>query len=492
MGREYLHSHGDVEKGALAHIGNHEDHELVDWDGPDDPESPLNWSYWKKISLLAQISLLTVAVYIGASIYGPGVADLSEKFGVSATAGTLGLTLFVIGYSVGPMVLAPLSELPFIGRMPIYISTLFVFVVLQVPTALSKSLGAVLPLRFLAGFIGSPILATGGASLADCSRPEQYAAFIGFWGVAGTGGPALGPVIGGFAAQAKGWTWTIWSLLWLSGAALVVLALTMPETSALAILYRRADRLRRTTGNQNLRTQAERDGIHISVGDLAMTTLVRPFILGFCEPMVFAWNLYCALLYGILYCWIESFGVVFIEQHGFNLGENGLAFICLPVGGTIAYAISLPFINHYLSPKFADGSTSFTPEDRLPIAMLGATLLPVSLFWFGWTSSASIHWISPVLAATCWSVANVIIFQSGLNYLVDCYPRYVASILAGNTLMRSAVGAAFPLFSNAFFHNLGVGPACSILAGITVIMCPLPFVLYRYGPQLRSWSKYAD
>ena len=108
------------------------------------------------------------------------------------------------------------------------------FVVLQVPTALSKNLGALLPLRFLAGFAGSPPLATGGASIADIWAPEERAIVLGLWGVAGVCGPVLGPLFGGFAAQSEGWTWTIWILLWLSGGSLVFLAFFLPETSSQA------------------------------------------------------------------------------------------------------------------------------------------------------------------------------------------------------------------------------------------------------------------
>ena len=62
-------------------------------------------------------------------------------------------------------------------------------------------------------------------------------------------------------------------------------------------------------------------------GEFAMNTLVRPFVLSFTEPIVFCWNIYIALVYGILYIFIESFRVVFVEHHGFNIGENGLAFL---------------------------------------------------------------------------------------------------------------------------------------------------------------------
>jgi DHA1 family multidrug resistance protein-like MFS transporter len=144
------------------------------------------------------------------------------------------LTMFVLGYGVGPMFLSPLSEIPQLGRTSVYIITLALFVILQVPTALAHSLGALLPLRFLAGFVGSPPLATGGASLDDMWGPEDRAIVIGIWGLAAVCGPVLGPLLGGFAAQSEGWTWTIWILLWLSGFALVFLAIFLPETSGQA------------------------------------------------------------------------------------------------------------------------------------------------------------------------------------------------------------------------------------------------------------------
>lgn len=114
---------------------------------------------------------------------------------------------------------------------------------------------------------------------------------------------------------------------------------------------------------------------------------------------------------------------------------------------------------------------------RLPIAFVGSVLLPISMFWFGWTSGAGVHWIVPIIASAFFSAGTYMLFQAGLNYLSDCYPRYVASVLAGNDFFRSMVGAAFPLFSTAFFHNLGVGPACSILGGIAVLMLPIPWIM---------------
>ncbi|EIN09356.1 MFS general substrate transporter [Punctularia strigosozonata HHB-11173 SS5] len=463
----------------------------VDWYGPDDPECPMNWSFSKKCFVTFDICFITFSIYIGSAIYSPGIPYVAQDFGVSDVAATLGITMFVIGYGIGPMFLSPLSEIPQFGRTSTYIITLALFVILQVPTALSKNLGALLPLRFLAGFVGSPPLATGGASLADMWGPADRAIAIGLWGCAAVSGPVLGPLLGGFAAQAEGWTWTIWILLWLSGFSLAFLTVLLPETSASAILYRRAVRLRRLTGNEALRSHGELEAEHFTAREVAMMTLVRPFVLGFTEPIVAAWNVYIALLYGILYIWISSYEIIFVEIYGFNLGENGLAFMGLFLGAIIAFALLVPYVNRYVRPKFANGEENFPPEARLPPALVGAILLPLSLFWFGWTSRASIHWIVPIIATLFYSIGTFFVFQAGLNYLQDCYPRHVASVFAGNDLFRSCLGAAFPIFASAFFRNLGVGKACSVLGGISVAMIPIPVVLWKYGPKIRAMSKYS-
>lgn len=83
-----------------------------------------------------------------------------KEFGVSQVVATLGLSLFVAGYGIGPFIWSPMSEIPLIGRNPVYICTLVIFVALQVPTLLATNLGMLLAFRFLTGFFGSPVLAT--------------------------------------------------------------------------------------------------------------------------------------------------------------------------------------------------------------------------------------------------------------------------------------------------------------------------------------------
>lgn len=286
---------------------------LVDWYGPDDPENPVNWSQLKKSWVTFNLCYLTFAVYMGSSIVSPALQEFATFHGVSIVVATLGLTLFVLGYGVGPMVLSPLSEIPAIGRNPPYVITLVIFVVLQVPTAIIDSLAGYLVLRFLAGFMGSPALSTGGATIADMYVAKKRAPHIAIWGLSAVSGPALGPLIGGFASQSLGWRWSIWPLLFASAGALVLLFFTLPETSATNILRRRAVRLRQVTGNQELRSEGEIIQANMTAKEVAMMTLVRPFSMTILDPMVLLNNLEIGL--GMLWSGAAVHTLLSITDH---------------------------------------------------------------------------------------------------------------------------------------------------------------------------------
>lgn len=164
-------------------------------------QNPQNWSNPKKFFVTFEICFLTFSVYIGSAIFSAGIQNVMTVFGVSQVAATLGLTLFVAGYAVGPMVWEPLSEIPQVGRNPFYILTPAV------------NFGMLLVFRFLTGFIGSPALATGGASIGDMYTPSKRTYGLAVWGIGAVCGPALGPLVGGFAVQAKGWNWAILELM---------------------------------------------------------------------------------------------------------------------------------------------------------------------------------------------------------------------------------------------------------------------------------------
>lgn len=230
--------------------------------------------------------------------------------------------------------------------------------------------------------------------------------------------------------------------MWLSGATLILLIFFLPETSSANILYRRARRLRKVTGNSKLICEPELVGQEMTGKDVVSMVLIRPFSLLFTEPIVFALDLYIALVYGLLYIWFESFPLVFTGIYGFSLGTQGLAFIGILVGVFVVLPPFAWYQHRYIEPKFNENG-ELKPEWRLPPAFIGSLAIPICLFWFGWTSRPEIHWIVPIIGTAWFSVGTFLLFNCVMNYLSDAYPEYIASVLAGNDLLRSGFGAGF-------------------------------------------------
>ena len=188
----------------------------------------------------------------------------------------------------------------------------------------------------------------------------------------------------------------MWELMWLSGTCLVFLIFFLPETSSSNILYRRATRMRKATGNSNLKCQPEIEAENMSTAEIVQMVLIRPFTLSFGEPIVFFLNMYIALVYGLLYIWFESFPIVFVGIYGFNLGTQGLAFLGILIGAFIVMPPFFLWTHRYLEPQFNENG-ELHPELRLIPAMVGCFFIPVCLFWFGWSSRPSVHWIMPII-----------------------------------------------------------------------------------------------
>jgi len=173
-----------------------------------------------------------------------------------------------------------------------------------------------------------------------------------------------------------------------------------------------------------------------------------------------------------------------------SLGLGGLPFLGFVVSGVTTYTVYVLYLRYHLEPRYAKHGT-LAPEARLEIGLMASVFIPISLFMFGWTSRQSVHWIAPVIAAALYLPGIFLSFQSILMYLALSYPNYQGSILAGNDLFRSVMASVFPLFGNAFFRNLGVGPGSSILAGISILLMLGYYLLVKYGDRLRARSRYA-
>lgn len=470
---------------------------VVTWDGDDDPENPQNWPTLQKAFFIFQISFLTTSVYMGSAVYTPGIEELMHDFGIGRVVATLPLTLFVIGYGVGPLVFSPMSENAIFGRTSIYIITLFLFVILQIPTALVNNIAGLCILRFLGGFFASPCLATGGASVADVVKFWNLPVGLAAWSLGAVCGPSFGPFFGSILTVKASWRWTFWFMCIISGFSFVMLCFTLPETFGKTLLYRKAKRLRAITGNYRITSEGEIENSKMTSHELIIDTLWRPLEITVMEPVVLLINIYIAMVYSILYLFFEVFPIYFVGVKHFTLVELGTTYMSIIIGIVIAAFIYIPVIRQKFTKPILRQEQVF-PEVFIPIAIVGGILLTSGLFIFGWSANRTTHWVGPLFGAATTASGAFLIFQTLFNFMGASFkPHYIASVFASNDLFRSVIASVFPLFGAPLFDNLAtpeypVAWGSSVLGFITLVMIAIPVLFYLNGPKLRARSKYAN
>lgn len=151
----------------------------------------------------------------------------------------------------------------------------------------------------------------------------------------------------------------------------------------------------------------------------------------------------------------------------------------------------MPRYNRKLEAALQAGQEKLPPEDRLPVTKICGPALAVSFFWFGWASYKSATLWAPLFSGVLIGVAVCGLFLGLTTYVVEAYGANAASGLAGQTILRSGMGAGLPLAAEGMLSNLGVHWASSLLAFLAILMTPIPFVLERWGHVLRAKSRFA-
>ncbi|EME50399.1 hypothetical protein DOTSEDRAFT_69055 [Dothistroma septosporum NZE10] len=453
----------------------------------NDPRNPMLYSEAKKWFLTMLVAIATLAVAFVSSAYSGAADEIIKQFGCSQEVFTLGISLFVLGFAIGPLLWAPLSEL--FGRQLLFTTTYFGLTAFNAGAAGSQNIWTLIILRFFAGAIGSSPLTNAGGVIADMFPSKERGLAMSLFAAAPFMGPVLGPIVGGFAGETIGWRWVEGIMAIFTGVLWILGTLLVPETYAPVILRKRAKKLSAMTGKV-YKTKGDIDQGDVTISTVFKTSLSRPWVLLFKEPIVFLLSIYMAIIYGTLYMCFGAFPIVYQQKRGWSPGIGGLAFLGVAVGMLLAVGYAILYNRHY--SKISDKYKGFAPpEARLPLCMVGSVAVPIGLFWFAWTNSPSVHWSVSIIAGAPFGFGMVLIFLGILNYLIDAYTIFAASVLAANSVLRSLFGAAFPLFTTQMFNNLGIHWASSIPAFLALACVPFPFLFYKYGAGIRERCKYA-
>ncbi|KAJ5232129.1 hypothetical protein N7468_005085 [Penicillium chermesinum] len=440
--------------------------------GPNDPAHPVNWKKSRKYLVLIAGVMQVMNSTIASSICSGAVPQIAAEFNITnQEALVLPTSIFLIGYIVGPLLWGPSSEY-FGRRRPLFIAFCG-FIIFMMACAVADSYPSLLVFRLLNGMMASSPIATVGGLFADVENdPTKRGRLMAYYMACTTFGPIIGPLISGFVAGVS-WRWCFWIGLICAGASLPLIAF-MPETYAPVILKKRAQKIRKDTGNQSIISPLELESRDIR--QMAIITISRPFRMIFYESIVSLTSLYLALAYAIFYLYFEAYPIIFQGIYNMSSGIAGLMFLPIGVGAILACFFFIWY----------DGIP--TP----PLACIGGPLYVISLFWIGWTASADIPWVVPFLSGIPFGMGYLLIFMAMLNYLTDAYETFSASAQSAASCTRSILGAVLPLAAKPMFNTLGVHWACSLIAFLALAVSLIPFGFIRYGDRIRGNSKFCQ
>ena len=433
--------------------------------------------------------------------YTTGLEQYRKEWHLDVTTVYAGVTVFTICFAIAPMILAPFSELQ--GRRPVFVASGIIFVIAQIGSAVTSTFVGMLLTRALAGISCSVFSTVVGGVLSDVyTSNERNKPMVIFTGAA-LSGTGLGPLVSGILAQHLSWRWIFYVQTITCGVVVIALTFFFKETRASVLLRRKAQVLnawydaREKAGYVGLekseeggairrvRWKVEKAAERNTLYAMIRISLSRPLHLLLTESVVFWFSLWMAFAWSVLYMTFEALPLVFTTNHGFNTQQNGLVFSAIIVASLIAAPAAI--VQDNFTRRSEKG-----PEGRLYNAGLQSTLLPIGLFWLGWTLFPSIHWIVPVLAVGCITLGIFSIYLAVFNYLADTYGSFASSAIAAQSFCRNVFAAVIPLYTDPLFRALTFQGAASLLGAVGIALSLVPWVLICYGPKIRARSKIAS
>ncbi|OBZ76772.1 hypothetical protein A0H81_03977, partial [Grifola frondosa] len=460
-----------------------------DWE--HDPSNPRNWTFRKKWTTVFIVGLYTFIMPLGSSMMAPALPDIAKHYGITnPTEVAATLSIFLVTFAIGPLFLAPLSEI--YGRTWVLHIGNLLFLAFNFGCAYAPTAASLIGFRILAGFAGSAPLACGGGTVSDVFSERDRASGMAVYSVGPLLGPVVGPVAGGFIAQTIGFKYIF---IVIAGLSLISALLGIPilrETYHPVIRLRRAKHSADPEKASQMHPHLIQE--HGSELHRVWIDMTRPFILLTRSIICFLLSLYMALMYGgcIRDVVVHHASIILCSPpspiYGFSTGIGGLAYIGLGVGFLLATLFGASSADGMYANLVEKNGGKRKPEFRLPALVFGSLFVPIGLFWYGWSAQAKIHWIMPIIGSGIFGFGMMTTFLPIQLYLVDTF-TFAASALAAASVFRSMLGFAFPLFGAQMFDALGLGGGNSLLAGLAIVIgIPFPIWLWFNGEALRAKS----
>ncbi|KAK4446556.1 putative mfs multidrug transporter [Podospora aff. communis PSN243] len=463
---------------------------IVNWDGPDDKECPRNWPFVRKSLIVWSTSLLAFVAGFGSSVFAPSGPALLLELGASLPVSRLSVSLWVLAIPL----CGPLSDI--FGHQVALAISMLGLCLFQLPAALGTNIQTVLVSRTISGVFASGAALIVPRIYTDIYSPIPRSISLAVLTSAFHLGTTLSPIAAASLLvspppdRSPPWRWLSW-LTFLLAAPLSTLTIlfSIPETSTPLLLQRKARRLRLETGNWALHAQSE-EAPFIQWRMLTQTYLSKPTRMLTTEPLLALFTLHLSIVHGVVYLILYAVPFAFQSRGlGWETPRAHLPLLAVALGGVAAgIATVIPFSGVFSLWRRGFGVEQTLESRVLPTMVLGSGVLPLGLFWFGWTTET--HWFAQVIGAFFIGAGCVLVLASGTVYVLEAYGVHAESALVGHLAVRSLVAASFPLWVGPIYEGLGVGWASSVVAFGCLAMVPIPVVFLIWGGRMRERGRY--
>lgn len=160
------------------------------------------------------------------------------------------------------------------------------------------------------------------------------------------------------------------------------------------------------------------------------------------QPIIMVMSAYQALIFASMYSLYTNYSEIW-SMYGFSTAQTGLAYLGPATGFIVVAVFVVPYIDKIYGSLKEEYGGEGKPEYRLPLGNIGAVLLPISLFWLGWSVEKHLHWAIPLASTLLFGASQVSIFNTVQNYYIDAFESTASSALAAGAFLRSISGGGY-------------------------------------------------
>ncbi|KAI1815193.1 MFS transporter [Poronia punctata] len=467
--------------------------DIVDFDADGDEENPLEWPAlykWGIVALLAFMGFTVTFTCISVVPIANRIVYDLDNGRVSKSSSVLLVTIWELGEAAGPLLIAPMSEV--FGRYPVVNCATVLFILATALAALSESTAVFITARALTGLaVTSNVLSP--AIVGDMFPSEKRGKPISLIALAPLVGGSLGPALAGAIAETLGWRSVLWLSALLAFACELVFLTCFRETYKVAILRRRAAKLREETGNPKLRTMFDDD----DDDNNKSTPLRKVAECAFRPAAVFAgsgvlqaMSLYGSVMFSYYYVYSTTLPDILQQLYGLSPAQTGLAFISFSIGSVIGvFGLNTLLDGIYIKLRDRNNGQG-AAEFRLPICVIGAFSLPLVISLYGWAAQAALPLPLFLLTTGLMGLALILVYLPLNAYVVDAFGLYAASGMTAIIVTRCLMSTILPLATDPLVRRFDWGVGISVLAAVGLALAPIPLFVFKFGTRWRQFSGY--